>query len=215
MAIIDKNGGIHGSAGSVVYRTYRGRNVLQSKPKRKKQTPASIRSACEFGLASSSARIIRQAFHPLHRDLHDGAMVNRLTSAVSRSIRASSKERGERDLHDGDLSFLEGFSFNAASGLFPSLQVKPRVSLTEQGQVKVSLPSLGVDSELLDRFYEAGRFRIRFVLVAFNFREEFYEYVDVKDVVLSRLSPLPAQELLFDGEWPQGCLLLLGAPSST
>ncbi|WP_374165784.1 hypothetical protein [Arcticibacter sp. MXS-1] len=211
MAIIDKNGGIHGSAGSVVYRTYRGMNVVQSKPKKKKQTPASIRSACEFGLASSAARVIREAFYPLHRSRHDGGMGNRLTSAVCTSIRASAKERGERDLHDGNLSFLEGFSFNAASPLFPSLQVKPQVSLTEEGQVKVELPEINLDRELLDRFYEAKRFRIRFLLIAFNFREEFYELVDMKEAVMDRGEQIPAQELLFDNDRPKGSLLLLSA----
>ncbi|TQM52121.1 hypothetical protein BDE36_3923 [Arcticibacter tournemirensis] len=41
MAVIDSKGGIHGTAGSVVYRSYGGMNIVQSRPRRFKQTEAS------------------------------------------------------------------------------------------------------------------------------------------------------------------------------
>ncbi|WP_374164817.1 hypothetical protein [Arcticibacter sp. MXS-1] len=212
MAIIDKKGGIHGTAGSVVYRTYRGMNLVQGRPGKRKQTATSIRSACEFGLGSSAARMIRTAFSPLYQGKNDGTMVNRLTSAVSKSIGASGKERGERDLHDGDVSFLNGFSFNAKSPLFQYLQIRPEVSLSPQGQLTIKLPSMKQNKELLNPFgSQACRFRLRFLLVAINFKEDFYEYVDLKTVTIDGSERLPGQELIFEGEWPKGCMLLLGA----
>ncbi len=214
MAILDNKGGIHGKAGTVIYRRYRGMTVVQGQPKRFKQTVASRESASEFGMSSSCGRVIREAFLPAYRDLYDGGMINRLSRAVYQCIRNSrTKGRGERDLHDGELGFLEGMDFNLNSKLSDSLKVKPAVRRNEQGQVVVSLPQINAQTDIVSPFKreKIDRYRLRFMLVAFNFRQEFYEYVGVKDVEMGKNDTTEAQELLFDGEVPQGSLLILMA----
>ncbi len=214
MATIDNKGGVHGKAGSVIYRSYRGRNIMQGLPRRFKQTLASRESAGEFGMASSAAKAIRQAFQPFYHHYYDGAMINRVTPAVSRCIRSSrTKRRGERDLHDGDLSFLQGLEFNENSPLSGALQVKTEVSRHEAGQVVVTLPRITVPKDLVTPFKwnRVHQYRLSFVLVGFNFREEFFEYLWEKTVYLETEDIAEAQELVFEGEVPRGCLLLMMA----
>ena len=109
MAIIDKKGALHGSVSNIVYRTWRDLNVVQTKPSRVKQTLSSKEAGLEFGLCSSTARVMREAFCWAYKGC-DGGMVNRFTSAVRKSVLASPKKRGERDIHAADLSFLKVFS---------------------------------------------------------------------------------------------------------
>ncbi|RXF67442.1 hypothetical protein [Arcticibacter tournemirensis] len=213
MAIIDSKGGIHGTAGSVVYRSYRGMNIVQGRPRRFKQAQASQEAAGEFGLISQASKILREAFRPFYHHFYDGGMVNRMTAAVSRSIRGSrSRERGDRDLHDGELSFLEGLEFNEDSKFSQVLQIKPQVKRNEKGQVSISLPEIDPRRDFVTPFKEHYRvtgYRLSFVLVAFNFREEFYEYIGEKKISMGLGTLTKAQELVFEGEVPEGCLLLV------
>ncbi|KAA8486692.1 hypothetical protein BDE36_0930 [Arcticibacter tournemirensis] len=213
MAVIDSKGGIHGTAGPVVYRSYRGMNIVQSRPRRFKQTQASQEAAGEFGLISQASKVLREAFRPFYHHFYDGGMVNRMTAAVSRSIRGSrSRERGDRDLHDGELSFLEGLEFNEDSKFSQVLQVKPQVRRNEKGQVSISLPEIDPRRDFVTPFkghYKVTGYRLSFVLVAFNFREEFYEYIGEKKISMESSGLNAARELVFDQEVPRGCLLLV------
>ncbi len=218
MAILDNHGGIYGKAGTVVYRRYRGMNIVQGHPKQQqKRSSASKAAALEFGLASTTACEIRDAFKVVHRNLHDGGFVNRCNSAVYRSILACrDKERGERDIHDGDVSFLEGLEFNNNSRFADLIKVKPEVSRNEAGQVVVQVPRIDGQGDIRAwaRGIEGGRYVLKFVLVAFNFREEFYEYVGIRQVSFLRSGSLEAQELIFDREVPRGCFLILAVSLS-
>ncbi len=213
MAILDNHGGIYGKAGTVVYRRYRGMNIIQGLPKQqRKRSSASKAAALEFGLASTTAAEIRDAFQVAHRSLYDGGLINRCNSAVYRSILACrSKERGERDIHDGDVSFLEGLEFNNNSRFADLVKVKPEAGRNDAGQVVVKVPRIDGQRDIRAwvRGIEGGRYVLKFVLVAFNFREEFYEYVGIRQLTFFRSQSLEAQELVFDREVPPGCFLAL------
>ncbi|TQM51821.1 hypothetical protein BDE36_3613 [Arcticibacter tournemirensis] len=214
MAILEKNGALRGTAGTVVFRRFRTHTVVQKLPERKKgQTLASRASACEFGLASTSAASIRDALNPVFRNRHDGAMVNRFNSAVYHSILGSrTAARGNRDLHDGDLDCLKGFEFNAESPLNEALKVKPVVSLTPEGRIRIQMDALhsNTDLKVPAKFREmTGRFRLRFLVTALNFRSEYYEYVAVKDVTVINGRALEAQDFEMEGTIPQGCMILV------
>ncbi|RXF71078.1 hypothetical protein [Arcticibacter tournemirensis] len=213
MAVIDSKGGIHGTAGSVVYRSYRGMNIVQGRPRRFKQTQASQEAAGEFGLISQASKVIREAFRPFYHHFHDGGMVNRMTAAVSRSIRGSrSRERGDRDLHDGELSFLEGLEFNENFKFSQALQIRPQVRRNEKGQVTISLPEIDPRRDFVPPFkghYRVTGYRLSFVLVAFNFREEFYEYIGEKKICMESSGLNAARQLVFEQEVPKGCMLLV------
>lgn len=212
MAIIDHKGIIRGVVGPSVFRHSRGKNIVQSRSRKYKQTAASIASSAELGLISSSAAVIRHAFAPAYR-YYDGAAVGRMTSAVGRSVRsAAGTICGERDLHDGDLSCLPGTEFNRNSPLKDVLPVQPQISRDESGAVLVQMPALNMNTDLkLPRELSAKgyKIRIRFLLLAFNFRESYYEYVDNQELEYRLHGQATAQELRLGGDIPAGSMLLL------
>jgi len=212
MAIIDNKGIIRGAVGPSVFRHSRGKNIVQSKPGKYKQTAASIASSAEFGLINSSAAIIRHAFEPAYR-YYDGRAVGRMTSAVGRSVRsAAGTIRGQRDLHDGDLSCLLGTEFNKNSLLKDVLPVQPPISRDNSGAVVVQMPALNMKTDLKlprELMYKGYKLRVRFLLVAFNFRESYYEFIDSQELEYLLHQNAGAQDLRLDGDIPQGCMLLL------
>ena len=148
MAKVDKKGMVRGTAGPVVYRGYRGMNIIQGKPRKFKQTSASIRASTEFGLSSTAAAVIRQAFQPayIHRD---GQAVSRSTQLVYRGIRGSlSGSVGQRDLHDADLDSIIGMDFNIKSRVSEVLQVSQRVERDEQGRISVFMGALNAKTDI-------------------------------------------------------------------
>ena len=212
MAKVKSKGMVSGTAGSVVYRNYRGMNIIQGKPRKFKQTEGSIKAATEFGLSSSTAGVIRSAFEPayLHRD---GEAAARCTQLVYRSIRNSlTGFRGYRDLHDGDLSCLNGMEFNNKSKLSAVLQVSHQVSRDEQGKIVVSLGAIEAKTAIRVPSWmlkQASRYRVRLSLIGFNFRKEYYEYLEFRDVEIAKNEKMEVQQILFHTEPPKDQILLL------
>ncbi|WP_069660872.1 hypothetical protein [Arcticibacter eurypsychrophilus] len=212
MATIDKRGIVHGTAGSVIYREYRGKNIIQGKAKRFKQTEKTIRSATEFGLSSSAAAVIRNAFESVYF-FKDGTAAYRSTQMVYRSILNNvSGKKGKRDLHDGNLSLMNGLDFNANSKLHEVLQMSHSVSKSFEGLVSVTLGSLNTQTDIKRPKGASGaymKYRIRLMLVAFNFREEYYENLGFQDVDLEGYQTSEGQMITFKEKVPEDCLALV------
>ncbi|WP_069660473.1 hypothetical protein [Arcticibacter eurypsychrophilus] len=212
MATIDNKGMVHGTAGSVIYREYRGKNIIQGKAKAFKQTEKTIRSATEFGLSSSAAAIIRTAFEPAYF-FKDGTAAYRSTQMVYRSILNNvSGEKGKRDLHDGNLSMLEELDFNTNSKLHEMLQISHSVSISVEGLVSVNLGSLNTKTDIKRPKNASGAYmkhRIRLMLVAFNFREEYFENLGVQDLDLEGYQTIESQVVTFTETVPENCLALV------
>ncbi|EOR94918.1 hypothetical protein ADIARSV_1879 [Arcticibacter svalbardensis MN12-7] len=212
MATIYKKGMVHGTAGSVIYREYRGKTIIQGKAKAFKQTEKTKRSATEFGISSSAAAVIRAAFEPAYF-FKDGTAAYRSTQMVYRSILNNvSGEKGRRDLHDGDLSLIEGLDFNANSKLADVLQMGHSVSKNAEGLVRVTLGSLDTRTGIKRPKGVSGAYmkhRLRLMLVAFNFREEYYENLGYQDVDLEGYQIFEGQVVSFTESVPEDCLALV------
>ncbi|WP_069658689.1 hypothetical protein [Arcticibacter eurypsychrophilus] len=212
MASIDNKGMVHGTAGSVIYREYRGKNIIQGKAKAFKQTDKTIRSATEFGLSSSAAAVIRTAFESAYF-FKDGTAAYMSTQMVYRSILNNvSGEKGKRDLHDGNLSLMNGMDFNANSKLDEVLQMSHSVSKNAEGLVSVNLGSLNTQTGIKRPKNASGAYmkhRIRLMLVAFNFREEYYENLGFKDIDLEGYQTIDGQVITFTEAVPKDCLVML------
>lgn len=159
----------------------------------------------EFGLASSTAKVIRQVLDPAY-SRYDGKMINRLNSAVSACIRnSSSKGRGDRDLHDGHLACLDGFQFNAASPLHEELQYQPECCLREDGKLLIRLPAQQLKRR---KSHYRAEYTLRLLVTAIDFRQEWTRYLKHEDITL-------AYNLAFEGrEWlvediPAGNIILV------
>jgi len=212
MAKVDHKGRVRGTAGPVVYRGYRGMTIMQGKPRTFKQTSASIRASTEFGLSSTTAAVIRQAFEPayVHRD---GAAAARCTQAVYRSIRGSlTGSVGHRDLHDADLESIIGMDFHIHSRISEVMQVSQRVERDQEGRISVFMGALNAKTDLRvppGISKTVSKYRIRYSLIGFNFRKEYFEYLEVRDVELRKYGQLEAQEIRFDAHPEADQLLML------
>ncbi|PRY55134.1 hypothetical protein B0I27_10199 [Arcticibacter pallidicorallinus] len=212
MASIDNKGRIHGKAGSVIYRMYRGKNIMQGKPRKFEQTEGSIRASTEFGLSSSAAAAIRRAFEPayIHRD---GEAVSRTTQQVYRSLRNSlSGSIGQRDLHDANLQDLLGMDFNGASPLAEVLQISHSVFRNAEGNLEVSLGRFKPKEDVKKAAGypdSASRYRIRLMVVALDFRQEYLEYLDIKDLDVHKTAVMEAQTITLNAKADPGCIVML------
>ncbi len=209
MAIIDKQGRFHGKAGGLVYRTIGDIDVVQTMPRKAKQTQATKESSLEFGLGSNTAAEIRDVLWPAYHS-PDKGMVNRLTSVVVKCIRGSlTRGRGDRDLHDGDLTYLEGFQFNKNSPLGEVLSVRPEVRIAEDGKPEVRIPPFNSYSGIRCPVKENNGYTLRFTATAFHFRSEYYQYLDCRDVWIAKGLQIPEQVWKVEKILPAGSIVIL------
>lgn len=208
MAVIDSKGRLHGKIGNVVYRTMGNIKIVQSRPARVRQTLSTKESALEFGLVSNCGRILRSLYSSFS-SCSDGRLLNRMNVALLKTLKDTEKPRGERDLHDGNVEHLKGLQFNINSPLTAVLSVRPLCSLVEGG-VRVQLPFFKVSTQLqLPRYTKNAVLRL--MIVAINFREGYYEYLDYKDISLQYGMVVPEQEWFSEIALPAGSIVLVSA----
>lgn len=207
MATIDKKGFIHGRIGNVVYRRLGDVTVVQSVPTKVRQTDATKLRAKEFGLASSAAKVLRQVFSgpATHAD---SRVVNRLGQAVLKAIRngePSAEDLG--DLHHGNLSFIEGFQFNPKSTVASVLLEKPVVNLREGGRIAVSILAIEKGNLVFPAYSHSCTMRI--MVVAVDFKKEYYQYLGYKDITIKNGKALAAEEWLVDEAAEAGSIVMV------
>lgn len=209
MAIQDKNGIIRGKAGSVIYRNWRGLNVIQGIPRKVKQTLGSQASAAEFGRASATAANLRKTIEGFYLQ-GDLGMNNRLTKQVLRALQGSpEKERLDRDIHDADLNQLKGFQFNSNSSLGEALPVIPEVVIGEEGKASIRIPAFERKDIAYRGEYRGDKYyKLRLMAIAFDFRKGFAEILSLEDFMIERKQA--AIQWNLEATAPEGCILMLG-----
>ena len=76
----------------------------------------------EFGRAGKAGKVLRSAFRNQLLFAKDSRVISRLVTEMMRVIKADTTSmRGERNVLDGDLMFLEGFDFNVHGKLSTTL----------------------------------------------------------------------------------------------
>lgn len=178
MATQGRNGKIKGKINNIVYRGYRDKQVLQIAPARVRQTYATKLNALEFGLASIQAKMLRRVLRNFFEE-YDGKMPVRLNATVAECMRTSTKEIGERTLHDADLSPLKGFQFNLDSPIERLVRVRPVVEIAPNGRIQFMFPKFNVMTDIIYPA-EPPRFNPCFsiLVTAFNFFEEYVHIID-------------------------------------
>lgn len=208
MARIDKHGKVHGTVGNYIYRVLPETDVVQSKPAKVKQTETTKESASEFGLASTTAKVIRNCLYGLIQQNYDGGMVNRFQLTVYAAIKTGTEIRGERTLYEGDLDLLKGFEFNNRSPLSEVLKVKPSAVLDENGRISVTLPPFDARRDLKAPSRTHGC-HLRVLVTAFNFSKAYYQFVGHQQLSIDPTLHYEEQTLLFEEEIPDGCIVMV------
>lgn len=170
MAIV-KGKFIIGVAGAVIYKTYRGQQVITGKARGTvKITEATKKSANIFGKSSTFACQIRLGLNTIVTKNHDGTMHFRLTQDVARIVnKALDPENSDFYFGPSDFDALTGFQFNIKSPFKQSLLVPPYITVTDN-QLTLHQPEINVPKDL--KFpLNATSCNINFVVMEFNLLE--------------------------------------------
>ncbi|WP_374165730.1 hypothetical protein [Arcticibacter sp. MXS-1] len=215
MAIINKKGFVSGLVGNVVFRESEGKQVVQTRPPggkqaRRKQTEETKLSGKEFGLASSAGAEVRRFMQSVYFGA-DSRLDSRLTGAIRAALRGSSTlAAGQRDLHDADLSVLEGFEFNVNSPLSRVLPGFPQVHFEPDDLFEVEVPSF--DGDKIFHYPNTSLIReldvtLNIVIFAFNFRMGFSQLIECYLLPVTR-GRNSGEVLKCDKVLPAGSLVL-------
>lgn len=142
MARINKKGQLSGSIGPVSHRIVNGETIVQTKPGkgRVQQTTATKTSATEFGIASMTAKYIRQGLSPILQNLAETQIHSWFAPEVYRAtITDNPLPKGSRTLMDGNPYLLTGFQFNRNSPYSKYCMLEPEFKLNEAGQLSIAL----------------------------------------------------------------------------
>jgi hypothetical protein len=97
----------------------------------------------EFGRAGLASKVLRQAFQSLLANASDGRVSSRLTKLMVAVIKAdATSDRGQRNVIDGEVGFLQGFEFNNDANLGSVLNAQYAAIIDRTtGKMTVSIPS--------------------------------------------------------------------------
>ncbi|RDC56237.1 hypothetical protein DU508_11540 [Pedobacter chinensis] len=209
MAIFDgKN--LKGSIGNLVFSQHGKITIVKSKPGvgGVRQTEATKKSASIFGkYISPFAKQIRMAFSSLHQGFYDGAMINRMNSAISTIVYQHIQTDNNFSFNQNSFKRLEGFDFNLGSPLDKSLLLTPIVNYHEDG-IEVSLPSFSISKNI--RFPRNTTLCTLQVNVAlFNMKQRSTFCYPIESILIERYANV------FDGisltyDFPEGNLAIIG-----
>jgi hypothetical protein len=101
------------------------------------QTTATQMAATDFGTASKSSRLIRQALHEYTPRCHDKRLHVRLAGKMVKIVRADiNHTSGQRTITADNLQSLQHFRFNSAA----SIQTSPVIEKNDTGNISISFP---------------------------------------------------------------------------
>ena len=170
--------GIQGTVGGLVFAKD---GSIRQKPASNKaafMSSASLQrtreNASEFGLAASSAKLIREALRTQIAAASDKRMVSRLTKALRAVIGLdATNARGSRVAKAANSAGLLGFNFNLGAGLGQSFHAPYSISAQGAG-VTLSIPSLNPGTDVVAP-QGATHYRILYGVVSVNFTDMTYK----------------------------------------
>src|SRR4051812_30489899 len=124
---------ISGRLGNQVYyyrkdKKNRKQYLVRRAPETVKQTTATRRAAIDFGLASKSSSLIRNALHEHTQHCYDNTLHYRLNAIMGKILRAD----GSRMLTAANMQSLKNFQFNRAASIDRLLKVTPIIEKNDQ-----------------------------------------------------------------------------------
>lgn len=141
MAKINDNKQFSGMVGNLVFRTLEGEQIVQSAPKKFKQSMRTQMSGSEFRQCSKWGRHVRIILHDFLARQTDSYMHRRLTTALYDTILGNTQlPKGERSPANCNMQAMTGFDFNVHSPWSEYVQVDITASLQDDGRVLVTIP---------------------------------------------------------------------------
>lgn len=155
---------IKGKAGSLVFREYRGSQVVSGMPKVIKghRTEGTKKAATLFGKSSKLAGGIRWGLAHVCGKFYDGTMIYRSNAEILRCLTAARNAEGQLDFNADSFRGLAGFEFNIGSTVKNHFYAQPMVTV-EGSTLRVTVPQINTPTDLR---WPSGRLKACKLLVA-------------------------------------------------
>ena len=211
MATLENKRAFSGMVGNVVFRNYRGKPIVQSRPAQVKQTKATQKSASEFGNCSRWAKQLRLGLTPFLVGQADSAMYQRFTTAIYNAVKSNTALlQGVRSPLNSDMALLQGFEFNAHSPFATYFKPTINAQLTANKEVVLTLPDIDPSTDIV---FPDGCTTVKLVVVVYatNFSDTTTPLLFHNILPIAKNTTLPTQELLQTPPIPEGYLVLAAA----
>jgi len=132
---------ISGRLGNQVYyyrkdKKNRKQYLVRRAPETVKQSAATKKAATDFGIASKSSALIRNALHEHTQHCYDNTLHYRLNAIMGKILRAD----GSRILTAANMQSLKNFQFNKGASIDQLLKVTPVIEKDDQDDLSISFP---------------------------------------------------------------------------
>lgn len=142
-------------------------------------------NGAEFGRAGKAGKVLRNSLRGLLQKASDSRMVSRLTKEMVRVLQADvTSERGQRNVIDGEVGFLEGFDFNVNAILGTTLYAPYTATINRvTGEASVSFAPF-VPASMVAAPGGTTHFKIFAAGAEVNFEEEKFNSTVSESAVL-------------------------------
>jgi hypothetical protein len=181
---------LSGRLGNKVYyyrkdKKSRKQYLIRCAPETVKQTTATKRAAIDFGIASKSSRLIRNALNEYIRHCYDNTLHYRLNTMIGKILRADdSHPAGRRMLMATNMQSLKNFQFNRAASIRHLLKVTPVIEKDDQGDLSISFPGTFSNSNYALR--NTTHLSIKAIGISVNFTKHTTRQVISEAVLIKR-----------------------------
>lgn len=210
---IAAHGAIRGLAGNLVARKIGNQQILQSRPRKAKQTMATKKASVDFGQASHAGGFVRSALSDTHLNLYDSNMVGRLNGQILRAMRANPDQiSGKMCLQHGKLNRLANFQFNEQSNTQDYLYFDIELSLNENNVLTIEIPTFKKDRDIT--FLDAAAKMIVVInAMAIDFVKAHYHIVSYTEIEINCTQLegwRKAERIEVDCTPVKGCIIFVG-----
>jgi hypothetical protein len=146
-------------------------------PENVKQTTATKRASTDFGDASHSSSLIRNA---LGKSTHDSTAHYRLNKLMAQALRADNR----RIFTAPNLQSLKNFQFNEATSIHQLLKVTPVIEKNDQGGLNISFPGTFTNSS--KALKNTTHISIKAIGLSVNFGKHSAQQVTSEAVIIKR-----------------------------
>lgn len=197
--------------GNVVFRIRDGRQIVQSRPSKVRQTMATKKSASEFGTCSKWAKQIRNGLAPFLVGLTDSTMHSRFSAAIYNTIKGNTAlPNGQRSPLNSSMEALQRFEFNTHSPFANYFKPNIAAELNANKEVSISIPAVDPQTDIV---FPSGctTTKLAIYVYATNLQDPESTLVFHSLLPIDKHTAVPAQNLLTTTPLPEGWFVLVAA----
>lgn len=194
--------------GNVVFRIRDGRQIVQSRPSKVRQTAATKKSASEFGSCSKWTKQLRNGLAPFLIRLTDSTMHSRFSAAMYNTIKGNTAlPIGQRAPWNSTMAPLQGFDFNTHSPFTNYFKPAIVAELNTNKEASISIPAFDPQTDVV---FPTGctTAKLAFYIYATNLQDPESTLVFHSLLPIDKHTTVPAQNLVTTTPLPQNWFVI-------